>query len=244
MTMDDVTPLFDDFWEASSLDRFNVTAFGSRLTSYDADGKELVLEYPQAATPLPSPRTRLGRIARKRRSDRKFSGTGLTDRELGALLASVRAWRGLEHRGYASAGATYVTEVFCVGFRGAIEGQIAYYDPEAHGLVTLPRTAPTWEEAHAMLNTTIEGVPSVLVALVVFPTRATGKYGERGGRFALLEAGAAMQQLSLAVADSRRVKGVIVGGMLDAAWLGILGLDKSQLDSADARVAVGYLLGR
>lgn len=244
MTMDDGTPFFDDFWEASSLDRFNVSAFGRRLTSYDADGKELVLEYPEAASPLPSPRTRLGRIARGRRSARAFSGAGLTDRDLGRLLASVRAWRGLEHRGYASAGATYVTEVFCVGFSGSLKGRVVYYDPETHGLVTLPHAAPPWEEALALLNTSIEGVPSVLVTLVVFPTRATGKYGERGGRFALLEAGAAMQQLSLAVADSRCLKGVIVGGMPDATWRRILGLDGPHLDGVDARVAIGYLVGR
>lgn len=40
-----------------------------------------------------------------------------------------------------------------------------------------------------------------MVVAVLFPGRLTGKYSERGGRFALLEAGAVMQQLSLKVAD-------------------------------------------
>ena len=40
-----------------------------------------------------------------------------------------------------------------------------------------------------------------MVVAVLFPGRLTGKYGERGGRFALLEAGAVMQQRSLKVAD-------------------------------------------
>jgi hypothetical protein len=192
------TPLFDDFWEASSLDRFNVAEFARSLSSYDSDEKELLLQYPDAPLPLPSPRTRLGHIARRRHTERAFSEAGLSERDLGALLASLRAWNGLEHRSYPSAGATYVTEVYCVGFRaGSITGKIAYYDAERHGLVKVGE-APSWEDAKA-----------------------------------------AMQQLSLAVAESRRLKGVILGGMLDSDWLRTLGLV-----GTDARVVVGYLVGK
>jgi len=244
MTMTDdadlpITPLFDDFWEASSLDRFNVVEFARSLSSYDSDDKELLLQYPDAPLPLPSPRTRLGHIARRRHTERAFSEAGLSERDLGALLASLRAWNGLEHRSYPSAGATYVTEVYCVGFRaGSITGKVAYYDAEQHGLVDVGK-APSWEEARAALNVSVTGNPGVLLVLVAFPGRATAKYGERGGRFALLEAGAAMQQLSLAVAESRQLKGVILGGMLDDDWLRTLGLV-----GTDARVVVGYLVGR
>jgi hypothetical protein len=48
-----------------------------------------------------------------------------------------------------------------------------------------------------------------------------------------------MQQASLAVAGSRRMKGVVVGGLLDSVWLRTLGLV-----GTDARVVVGYLVGR
>lgn len=231
---------FDAFWEASSLDRFNVREFARSLTSYDSDDKELILEYPESPRPLPSPRTRLGRLSRRRHSERAFSGAGLTERDLGVLLSSLRAWNGLEHRGYPSAGATYVTETFCVGFRAAsLTGKVAYYDPEMHGLVAVSDEAPSWGEAEASLNAGVVGVPGLLVVLVEFPERATAKYGERGGRFALVEVGAAMQQLSLAVAGSRRLKGVILGGLLDEHWLRTL-----DLEGTDARVVLGYLVGR
>lgn len=68
----------------------------------------------------------------------------------------------------------------------------------------------------------------------LFPDRLTAKYGERGGRFALLEAGAVMQQLSLTATDLG-VAGVVMGGLLDGYWLG--------LTRTGAVVAFGYLVG-
>ena len=65
----------------------------------------------------------------------------------------------------------------------------------------------------------------------------TAKYGERGGRFALLEAGAVMQQLSLTATDLG-LAGVVVGGLLDDYWLAQLGLTRTG-----AVVAFGYLVG-
>ena len=231
---------FEEFWEASSLDRFRLAEFARTLNAYDADDKELHLEYPDGPSPLPRPRTRLGALSRRRRSGRAFTATDLNARDLGVLLGGLRAWDGLEHRGYPSAGATYVTETFVVGFHAqGLTGKVAYYDAEAHGLVVVSEKAPTWDEADPTINAGVTGTPSVLVVVVVFPERVTAKYGERGGRFALLEAGAAMQQLSLAVAGARNLKGVVVGGMLDDAWLRILGLSET-----DARIVVGYLVGR
>lgn len=231
---------FDSFWEASSLDRFNVAQFARQLNVYDSDGKELLLEYPDAPELLPTARTRINKIAKKRLSARSFSAKKMSKKELSHLLSSFCAWNGLEHRGYPSAGATYVTEIFCVTFNiDALSGKILYYDPEKHGIVTVSQNAPSWKEASKSLNMTIEGVPNLLVVFVAFPERAISKYGERGGRFALLETGAAMQQLSLQIAQSRNLKGVAVGGMLDEVWLQILGLENTN-----ARITLGYLVGK
>lgn len=240
LTVNDDRARFDDFWEASSLSIFNIGDFSRALSVYEDDDKELLLEYPTSPRPLPSPSTRLGRIARRRHSGRTFSGAEVSERELGALLSSLRAWNGLEHRGYPSAGATYVTEVFCVGFHAAsLTGTIAYYDAERHGLVEVSRDAPTWDDVRARANATIDGTPGLLLLFVAFPGRATVKYGERGGRFALLEVGAAMQQVSLAIAESRRLKGVILGGLLDESWVQSLGLG-----GTDAHIVVGYIIGK
>lgn len=237
--IDDET-LFDQFWEASSLDRFNVQQFSRQLNNYDSDNKELVLEYPDAPQALPQARSQVNKIAKKRSSNRKFSGKQLSLKELGQILSSFYAWSGLEHRAYPSAGATYVTEVFCVAFNvEGYSGKAIYYDPEKHGAVVVSNAAPSWEDASQSLNMNVDGEPNLLLIIVTFPKRATDKYGDRGGRFALLEAGAAMQQLSLQIAESSKLKGVAVGGMLDNTWKQIL-----KLEHTDAHITLGYLIGK
>lgn len=238
--MNEDETLFDKFWEASSLNRFNVQEFSQQLNAYDSDEKELFLEYPEAAKSLPTARTQINKIAKKRKSDRSFSDKELSFKELGQLLSSFYAWNGLEHRAYPSAGATYVTEVFCVAFNvEGYSGKVIYYDPEKHGTVIVSDKAPTWEEASKSLNMDTKGTPHMLIVFVAFPQRAIAKYGERGGRFALLEVGAALHQLSLQIAESSKLKGVAVGGMLDAVWKQNL-----KLGNTDAQIVLGYLVGK
>jgi len=232
--------LFDKFWESSSLDRFNVQEFSQQLNAYDSDEKELFLEYPEPPKSLPIAKTHINKIAKKRKSDRSFSDKELSTKELSQLLSSFYAWNGLEHRAYPSAGATYVTEVFFVAFNvEAYSGKAIYYDSEKHGTVVVTDRAPSWEEASKSLNMDIKGTPSLLIVFVAFPQRALAKYGERGGRFALLEVGAAVQQLSLQIAESSKLKGVAVGGMLDNTWKQNL-----KLEHTDAHITLGYLIGK
>lgn len=230
---------FDKFWELSSLDKFNVQQFAQQLNSYNSDDKELFLEFPHEPTVLPIPSSRVNKVAKSRKSDRTFSGKELSLKEFGLILSSFYAWNGLEHRGYPSAGATYVTEVFGVAFNvEKYSGKILYYDPEKHGVVVVSYAA-SWKDAEKSLNMSIDGMPNLLLVFVTFPKRAIAKYGERGGRFALLEAGAAMQQLSLQIANSSKMKGVAVGGILDEYWK-----QQLKLDRTDARITLGYLIGK
>jgi len=238
--MTDDETLFDKFWEASSLDRFNVQQFSQQLNAYDSDEKELFLEYPGAPEPLPSAKTQINKISKKRKSIRSFSDKELSIKELSHLLSSFNAWNGPEHRAYPSAGATYVTEVFCVAFNvKTYSGKVIYYDAEKHGTIVVSDSAPTWGEASKSLNMDIKGTPNLLIVFVAFPQRAVAKYGERGGRFALLEVGAAVQQLSLQIAESSKLKGVAVGGMLDNTWKQNL-----KLENTDAHITLGYLIGK
>jgi SagB-type dehydrogenase family enzyme len=232
---------FDDFWQASSLDQFNIQKFAAQLSGYDSDSKELQLDYPLSAVTLPKTKGTLNRIAKKRVSDRTFSSKPLSKREVSRVLSSFYAWNGLEHRGFPSAGATYTTEVFCVTFNieGAFNAKVLYYDPASHGLVTLPIKPPNWKDASKSLNIEIVGEPQMLLLFVSFPSRAIAKYGERGGRFMLLEAGAAMQQLALQLAASKNLKGVAAGGLLDSTWLKLL-----NLEDKDACLTLGYLVGK
>lgn len=231
---------FDQFWQASSLSQFNAQQFAQQLASYDSDNKELGLAYPQKAHSLPLPRSTVNKLATKRVSVRVFSGKRLSSKQLGLIMSSFYAHRGLEHRGYPSAGATYTTEIFIVPFNIADTVQhILYYDAEQHGIVDTNIDAPSWAEAKPTLNVEVEGEPGALLLFVGMSGRATAKYGERGGRFMLLEAGAAIQQLALQIADDSKLKGLALGGVLDETWRETL-----RLKTTDAKLLLGYLVGR
>lgn len=230
---------FEDFWTASSLNRHNIRDFARAFENYDSDDKQMTLEFPLKTEPLRLRQTALDKIAKERKSSREFSGKPLSLKELSRTLSGFYAWNGLEHRGFPSAGATYAVEIFIIAFKiEKYTGNILYYDAAEHGIVPVGK-APCWEEAHKSLNVGVKGEPAALIIFTVFDERATAKYGERGGRFALLEAGAAMQQLSLQVAGSKKLKGVILGGAYDETWMTILGLGETN-----AKIACCYLLGK
>jgi hypothetical protein len=48
-----------------------------------------------------------------------------------------------------------------------------------------------------------------------------------------------MQQLALQIAESSSLKGVAVGGMLDAVWKHVL-----KLNRTNAHITLGYLVGK
>lgn len=233
------TPFFEDFWQASCLSPYNMAEFVRKVNAYDPEGKQLRLEYSTASQPLPhSRRTRLERAAARRHSGREFASRALSLPQFGRLLGSCRAWGGAEHRGYPSAGASYAVEIFAVAWRvTGYDGRCVYYDPIDHGLVALPAPAPPWREAAERINAPVTGEPACMVIATVFADRLTDKYDERGGRFALLEAGATMQQLSLTAVDLG-LAGVVAGGLMDRYWLHRLGLGRTS-----ARIAFGYLAG-
>ncbi|MDO5068336.1 MAG: SagB/ThcOx family dehydrogenase [Propionibacteriaceae bacterium] len=231
-----MTRFFDDFWQASSLDAHNLVEFGQQMAAFDGDGRPLRLEYSTAPTPLPEVRRgAVDRVAARRHSAREFADRPLSDKELSRLLASCRAWGGAEHRSFPSAGASYAVELFLVQWRP--RARMAYYDAVDHGLVELPDPAPAWEEATHRINVSVTGTPAAMVVAVLFPERLTRKYGERGGRFALLEAGAVMQQLALATAELG-LAGVVAGGLVDRYWLTQLGVAR-----AGGSLAFGHLVG-
>lgn len=234
------TEYFDDFWTASQLDDYNIRQFAAMMTAYEGEGKQSQLDYPVKPTPLKKIRSsRFEKVSQKRQSERQFAEAEIRSGQLAHILGAARAWGGADHRLVPSAGASYVTELFAVCWRvEGYSGKALYYDPIENGVVVLPTEAPAWQEATSRINLGADSRPAMMIIGVMFTDRVTAKYGERGGRFALLEAGALLQQLSLTVAD-QKMSGVAVGGLMDAYWC-----DALQLDECQARVAFGYLVGR
>ena len=73
--------------------------------------------------------------------------------------------------------------------------------------------------------------------LVAFAERATAKYGERGGRFALIEAGQAAQSVALRLVAEGLV-GFALGGLVDDRVKRLL-----RLEGTDAQIVLGYACG-
>lgn len=80
-------------------------------------------------------------------------------------------------------------------------------------------------------------MPGVVFIFVLFASRVTVKYGERGGRFALIEVGQATQNLSLRLVEEKMI-GVEMGGLLDNEIKTLIGLQGTS-----AAVALGLACG-
>ena len=230
---------FDDFWQASELDAYNIEEFTGQIDTFAGGPKSRsLLTYPSMPINLPKARNRACRVSRRRRSGRSFGRGQLSRRRLAELLAAGQALGSLEHRAYPSAGGIYALEIYVICWRVAgCEKQAYYYNPDLHALSRVA-AAPVWSEVSRKINIEVSGSPQAMVLLVLAGDRLLDKYGERGGRFALIEAGAVLQQLSLNAAATR-LEGVALGGLVDDFWLKLLRLDPKRY-----KLALGYLCGK
>lgn len=123
-----------------------------------------------------------------------------------------------------SGGAMYPLDVFAIVH--AVDGLDAgayLYDPLEHGL--LHRTAIDSAEFHKNANIADPSPqPALTLAVVATFARTRAKYGVRGYRFALIEAGHVVQA-ALTVATALGLAAQPWGGFVDAAVDGALELD-------------------
>jgi SagB-type dehydrogenase family enzyme len=188
-------------------------------------------------------------VVAERRSARTFTSAPLTRRDLGRLLWSSAAVRGLaqlegewyQTRPTPSAGALHPLELFLGAPRveGLAPGRY-HYDPQAHELERLgdgPDQGALSEAAFG--QPALEGGALVLAFLCV-PTRSMWKYGQRGYRFLLLEAGHLAHQLCLA-AGALGVGSLLVGGFVDEEVHRLFGLAEGDL--ALCLIALGRVEG-
>lgn len=179
--------------------------------------------YPAAPlVALPRPRRLWWPLAwalRERRSQR--SGGTLALRDLATLLHAAGGRRADGGRFAPSAGALHPLEWYVAARRvdGLAPG-IFHYAPGAHALERIGEGAP---DAWLLDAEAYREAPAMVVLTAIMPRLAV-KYGERGYRFALLEAGHAAQNLLLAAA-SRRLAAAPVGGYYDDRVHATLGLD-------------------
>jgi SagB-type dehydrogenase family enzyme len=183
-----------------------------------------------------------------RRSQRMFATEGIAADQLATLLhaaygvthvlESPQGDGALPLRAVPSGGALYPLELYVAALRvGGLEAGLYHFDPLQRALETV-RVGLTPEEL-ASLSTYPEIVSPCAVLLVIAAVfgRTRFKYGLRGYRFALLEAGHVGQNVVLA-ATALGLGSVPLGGFYDRPTDELLGLDGVN-ESTLYTVAVG-----
>lgn len=168
-------------------------------------------------------------VLTKRRSIREFKEEPINIQELSQLLFAAQGitakWGG---RTAPSAGALYPMEVYVVG--GKIKGVdpgIYRYEPNNHRLIKVKDGDKRGDLLKAALfQSPIKKAPLSFVITAIYE-RTTGKYGERGKRYAILEAGHIAQNILLQ-AVALNLSGVPVGAFFDEMVKRVLELQEGE----------------
>jgi SagB-type dehydrogenase family enzyme len=167
----------------------------------------------------------LERVLQERRSSRQYAREPLTRGELARLLWAAQGITGREgERTAPSAGALYPLEVdVAVGDVQGVPSGIYRYDPGDDELVLVMEGDRREELGAAALGQEYVSAGAVVIALAAVYERTTAIYGERGIRYAQMEAGHAAQNLCLQ-ATALGLGTVVVGAFDDASVKRVLGL--------------------
>ena len=194
--------------------------------------------YPHVATialpPAAPPDVSFAGLLARRRSAATFSPDALP---LGSVAAILRSAYGVTRRmdiepgtqqtfrTVPSAGALFPLEVYCVAFDvTGLSPAIYHYDP-TRDVLERTRTGDVRAELCASLPMPqlVETCPVALVVTAML-WRSRFKYGQRGYRFALLEAGHLAQNVLLA-SEGLDLGAVPVGGFYDRRLAALLAID-------------------
>lgn len=154
-----------------------------------------------------------------RRSTRCFKATGIPLIQLASLLSSAIRERPEQQSGirpYASAGARYPCELYiATGNVSELGVGLFHYDAIGHGLTRLlDGDALSQVKRNTLLQES--GEPAFVVVITGALHRSMPKYGGRGYRYALIEAGEIAQSLSL-VGAALGLGSCLIGGFDDSA---------------------------
>ncbi len=182
-----------------------------------------------AIEPLPEP-DRAGErpfesLLQQRHSQRSFESEPLNDATVGQLLWATGGTTFTDrftHRTIPSAGALYPLELYLITAQG-----IARYDPESHALVWLEEGDRRNDLSSAALGQRWVAEAPAIVLIAAEPARTKVKYGDRGDRYVLMEAGFACQNLLLQ-ATVLDLAAVPVGAFRDERVREVVSLPQGQ----------------
>lgn len=172
---------------------------------------------------LPKPRTdgdiSLEKTIQQRRTIRSFTSEALTMEQLSQLLWAAQGItddRGLK-RAAASGGALYPMDIYAVVGRDGVEGieaGIYHYEPNDHSISLISKDDFKAELAEASLSQKWMARAPLNLVITAEYGRICGRYGERGVRYAIIEAGHIGQNIFLQ-AEALSLGAGIVGAFED-----------------------------
>lgn len=246
MTMPDEAPsLYELFHENTKLNEITEQDLSLRIAALYEDPPRLeasrtaVKVYPYARRlalpPAPEPAEPLHRVMRRRRSARRFRAAPLSLPQLSYLLGLSYGITGAlevdgaviqKLRAAPSAGALYPLELYPIVLAAGegLPAGVYHYNVPGHCLeVVRPGEFRAGIISAMPAGFSLATAAAVLVLSVAFG-KTTHKYGERGYRFALLDAGHAMQNVCL-TATALDLGAYPVGGFREDELDALLGLD-------------------
>ncbi len=172
------------------------------------------------------------RAIKNRRTVRSFSSRSL---DLGQLSQLLWAAQGITEpggfkRAAPSGGALYPMDVYAVVGSGGVEGLEAgvyHYEPQGHRLTPMASGDRRNDVAVAALFQTWMACAPVNLVITAEYERITCKYGDRGVRYAMIEAGHIGQNIFLQALAIGLVVG-IVGAFRDQELIQVLNITESH----------------
>lgn len=165
----------------------------------------------------------------RRRSQREWGASDVAFADLAAVLRAAYGvtWRGApqDFRAVPSGGALYPLDVYVVARRvEGVEPALYHFDP-LRDVLTRLGAAPSSDEIAALspYPAFVEPAAALLVATASF-YRSRFKYGQRGYRFTLMEAGHLVQNAVLA-ATALELAALPLGGFYDRRVDALVGAD-------------------
>jgi SagB-type dehydrogenase family enzyme len=191
--------------------------------------KEYKMDLPNAQT---DGTVSLEKTIKIRRTIRSFTSQQLTLEQFSQLLWA--AYGITEDRGYkraaASGGACYPMDIYALlgeeGIMG-MEAGIYHYDPNGHSASLILEGDLREEVARASLGQMWMALPPLRLVVCAEYARITSRYGDRGVRYAMIEAGHIGQNIFLQ-AEALGLGAGIVGAFRDEAVIQVMGTPPSH----------------
>jgi len=191
------------------------------------------MELPATSIKLPAARldssVSLEKVLCARRSIREFTTQPLELSQVSQLAWAAQGLTGPEaHRTAPSAGGLYALELYIIaGKVNGLPAGVYRYDLLTHELVSLLTADMPLELSRAALDQTSITQAAAIFAISAVYERISSKYGDRGIRYAHMEAGHAAQNLLLQ-AVALGLGAVLVGAFNDGKVKRLLNLSKQE----------------